>query len=104
MRVIVLTRLFPNALEPLWSPFNKQQFAALSRLCDVEVLGTIPWFPGARLFKRVSAAGRLADVPRHETISGLPVDHPRYLQLPKLPSLSAALYSARGPIPTASRR
>jgi glycosyltransferase involved in cell wall biosynthesis len=94
MRVIVLTRLFPNVIEPLWSPFNQQQFSALSRLCDLEVLGTIPWFPGARLFKRVSAAGRLTAVPRREQMNGLTIHHPRYLQLPKLPALSATLYSA----------
>ena len=94
MRVVVLTRLFPNALEPLWSPFNKQQFTALGRLCDVEVLGVIPWFPGARALKRVSAAGRLSDVPREENVNGLTIGHPRYLQLPKLPALAATLYSA----------
>jgi glycosyltransferase involved in cell wall biosynthesis len=103
MRVVVLTRLFPNPVEPLWSPFNKQQFSALSQLCNVEVLGTIPWFPGARLFKRVSAAGRLSDVPAREQLNGLSVHHPRYLQLPKLPSLAAALYSA-SLLPAAWRR
>ena len=94
MRVVVLTRLFPNALEPLWSPFNQQQFAALGRLCEVEVLGVIPWFPGARAARRWSAAGRLAGVPRRETIAGLAVEHPRYLFVPRLPAASAALYAA----------
>lgn len=94
MRVVVLTRLFPNALEPLWSPFNKQQFAALGRLCDVEVLGVIPWFPGAAAFQQRSAAGRLTEVPAHERIDGLEVAHPRYLFVPRLPVASAALYAA----------
>jgi glycosyltransferase involved in cell wall biosynthesis len=94
MRVVVMTRLFPNALEPLWSLFNKQQLTALGRLCEVEVLGVIPWFPGARVFRRWSAAGRLAGVPAHERIDGLDVAHPRYLLLPKLPGASAALYAA----------
>jgi teichuronic acid biosynthesis glycosyltransferase TuaC len=103
MRVVVLTRLFPNAQEPLWSPFNKQQFAALGRLCDVEVLGVIPWFPGARAARRWSAAGRLADVPARERIDGVDVAHPRYLFVPKLPSASAALYAA-SLLPAAWRR
>ena len=30
MRVLVLTKIFPNSLEPLSSPFNRQQFEALS--------------------------------------------------------------------------
>lgn len=94
MRVVVLTRLYPNALEPLWSPFNKQQFSALARLCDVEVLGVIPWFPGARLAGERSAAGRLGEVPARERIDGVDVAHPRYLFVPKLPGASAALYAA----------
>lgn len=103
MRVVVLTRLFPNALEPLWSPFNRQQFAALGRLCEVEVLGVIPWFPGARAARRWSAAGRLAGVPARERIDGLDVAHPRYAFLPKLPGASAALYAA-SLLPAAWRR
>jgi teichuronic acid biosynthesis glycosyltransferase TuaC len=94
MRVVVLTRLFPNPVEPLWSPFNQQQFTALSKLCDVEVLGVIPWFPGAGAFKRWSAAGRLTAVPATERVNGLTISHPRYLMAPKLPAASAALYAA----------
>lgn len=95
MRVLILTRLFPNAKEPLWSPFNKQQFAALGKSCDVEVWASIPWFPGAPLFARWSAAGRLADVPARETIEGLPVRHPRYVYVPKIGHhASGALYAA----------
>ncbi len=94
MRVVAITRLFPNPLEPLWCLFNKQQLAALGRLDEVEVLGVIPWFPGARAARRWSAAGRLSDVPATETVDGLRVAHPRYLFVPKLPSASAALYAA----------
>src|SRR5215510_8641764 len=57
MRVLVMTKIFPNAAEPLSAPFNRQQIAALGRRCDVEVLAPIPWFPGARLFARWSSAG-----------------------------------------------
>jgi teichuronic acid biosynthesis glycosyltransferase TuaC len=93
VRALVITKLFPNAVEPLSSPFNRQQFAALRRLCDVEVLATIPWFPGASYLRRWSAAGRAAAVPRRDTIDGLTVRHPRVLYLPKLASLSPALYA-----------
>lgn len=86
LRVLVVTRIFPNALEPLSSPFNRQQFAALGRLCSVEVLATIPWFPGAGLlarFSKVSKAGGLRAVPAHDVIDGLAVHHPRILYVPK---------------------
>jgi glycosyltransferase involved in cell wall biosynthesis len=93
MRVLVMTKIFPNAAEPLSAPFNRQQIAALGRRCDVEVLAPIPWFPGARLFSRWSAAGRLGAVPRTDRIDGLDVTHPRTPYLPRIGhALSAALY------------
>lgn len=85
MRVLIVTKIFPNAAEPLSAPFNRQQFAALARHCEVvDVLATIPSYPGARLLRRWSSAGRLADVPARETIAGLPVRHPRTLFVPRL--------------------
>jgi glycosyltransferase involved in cell wall biosynthesis len=95
LKVLVTTRLFPNAADPLAAAFNRQQFTALSRLCSVELLAVIPWFPGARLFSRWSAAGRLLDVPAHEQIGELPVHHPRVFYLPRLGhALAPALYTA----------
>ncbi|HUS33622.1 MAG TPA: glycosyltransferase family 4 protein [Kofleriaceae bacterium] len=84
MRVLAITKIFPNAAEPLSAPFNRQQFAALRELCDLEVMATIPWFPGAGLLSKWSSAGKLASVPKRETIAGIEVTHPRTLFLPKL--------------------
>jgi len=95
MRVLIVTKIFPNCVEPLSSPFNRLQFAELSRLCEVELLATIPWFPGASAFGRWSAAGRLAQVPTRERIDGLSVRHPRFVFLPKLWSgVAGPLYAA----------
>jgi glycosyltransferase involved in cell wall biosynthesis len=95
MRVLVVTKIFPNALEPLSAPFNRQQMAALRRRCDVEVLATIPWFPGAGAFARWSSAGRLTAVPARDSIDGVDVAHPRTLYVPRYGhALSAALYAA----------
>lgn len=95
MRVLVLTKIFPNRVEPHSSAFNRQQFAALSRFCDVEVLATIPWFPAASGFSRWSRAGRLGEVPSFERIDGLSVHHPRFAYLPKIgTSLAGPLYVA----------
>jgi glycosyltransferase involved in cell wall biosynthesis len=47
-------------------------------------MATIPWFPGAGLLAKWSSAGKLAAVPRRETIAGIDVSHPRTLFLPKL--------------------
>ena len=84
LRVLAITKIFPNAVEPLSAPFNRQQFGALARRCDLTVLATVPWFPGAGLLGRWSTAGKLARVPRRERIDGLDVRHPRTLFLPRL--------------------
>ncbi len=84
MRVLAITKIFPNAAEPLSAPFNRQQFAALRDHCDLEILATIPWFPGAGLLASWSSAGKLARVPKRETIHGMAVSHPRTLFVPRL--------------------
>lgn len=93
MRVLALTTLFPNSQRPLLSPYNRQQFAALSRLCDLEVLAAIPWFPGARLLQRWTVTGRLHVVPAVEEIDGMQVKHPRNLYLPRAPGVSPVLFA-----------
>ncbi len=105
MRILVVTRQFPSSADPSFSPFNRQQFGALGRRCEVEVLGTIPWFPGARLFARWSLAGRLTGVPHQERIEGLPVTHPRYIHLPRVGrSAAGALYAASLAVEALRRR
>src|SRR3954469_16673024 len=95
MKALVITKIFPNSVERFSSPFNRQQFSALSRLCELEVLATIPWFPGAGALGRWSAAGRLASVPSEEWIEGMHVRHPRYAFVPKIGhAIAGPLYAA----------
>ncbi|AUX40025.1 glycosyl transferase [Sorangium cellulosum] len=92
MRILLITKIFPNALNPGQAPFNRRQFAALSRYCDIDVFATIPWFPGASRFSRWNVSN---EAPREEVIDGLPVRHPRFLYLPKVaPFLNGPLYAA----------
>jgi teichuronic acid biosynthesis glycosyltransferase TuaC len=86
LRVLAITKIFPNAAEPLSAPFNRQQLAALAARPDVDlaVMATIPWYPGAGLLARWSSAGRLAQVPARETIAGIDVRHPRTLFVPRM--------------------
>ena len=83
LRVLIITKIFPHAVNQHAGTYNRQQFAALSRLCDVKVMGLIPWFPGARLVSRKSEAGRLSAVPAQECIDGLDVLHPRVFYFPR---------------------
>src|SRR6185436_13854589 len=95
LRVLAITKIFPNAAEPLAAPFNRQQFAALREHCELNILATIPWFPGAGLLSKWSTAGKLARVPRRERIHGMDVSHPRTLFVPKLAMVTwGPLYAA----------
>jgi teichuronic acid biosynthesis glycosyltransferase TuaC len=96
LRVLAITKIFPNAAEPLSAPFNRQQFAALAKRCDLEVMATIPWFPGAGLVAKWSSAGKLAAVPRRDRIADISVSHPRTLFVPRL------AHGAWGPLYAAS--
>jgi glycosyltransferase involved in cell wall biosynthesis len=92
LRVLVISRIFPNSVEPLSAPFNRQQFAALGRLCHVEIMATIPWFPGSKMLGRWTRSASLRGVPSRDVIDGLTVVHPRVLYVPRYGSgLSGAL-------------
>ncbi|MBX3231184.1 MAG: glycosyltransferase [Labilithrix sp.] len=90
LRVLAITRIFPNAVEPLAAAFNRQQFAALGQLCDLRVMATIPWFPASGLVKS-SKTSSLREVPARDVIAGLDVRHPRVVYVPGLAGLSGAL-------------
>lgn len=89
LRVLVVTNLFPSNADPGFAPFNRQQFAELGRLAEVEVYGVVPW----RL-ARYYGVGRIEDAALEERIDGLRVVHPRYPAIRGVPSLNAGLMSA----------
>jgi glycosyltransferase involved in cell wall biosynthesis len=94
MRVLVITKMFPNAAEPLSAPFNRQQLGALGRRCEVEVLATVPWFPGSRMVARLAGRVPPPEVSATDRLEGLEVAHPRTLYLPRYGhALSAGLYA-----------
>jgi teichuronic acid biosynthesis glycosyltransferase TuaC len=116
LRVLIVTRIFPNPTEPEYAPYNRNQFAALARRADVTLLATIPWFPGAGLLRRATdrmrhaatgvafvdqiaaKAGRskaveLAEVPDRWRAGSLEVRHPRVLLVPTLTALHGPLYA-----------
>ncbi len=95
MRVLVITNLFPNSGRPRAASFNRQQFAALGRQCEVEVLATLPWYPGQRLLGRFASHKVALDVPKREEIDGLSVMHPKTLHLPLVgKSIAAPIFAA----------
>ena len=80
MRVLVVTNLFPNALEPNRGLFNLQPLEELRKEpgVSIRIVAPVPWSPGA-------APGRwrrYAALPAEEDVRGFRVYHPRYVVIP----------------------
>ena len=98
-RVVVVTRLYPNALDPTHCVFVEEEVRHLAPHADVAVVAPVPWFPRWRVRAKWYA---FACVPERETRAGRPVFHPRYPALPwrlGFPAMGAVLARAimRGP-------
>jgi len=94
MRVLALTQIFPNGQNPNAVPHIRRQCVALSRQCDLQVLATLPWFPGASWLRRFRVRQEdPAKIPFEENLFGLDVKHPRALYLPKLVFASGIGYA-----------
>ena len=96
MKLLIITNLFPNALEPNRGLFNKQQFLALAKHCELRVVAPVPWFPRSHWLRRFSAWHAISRVPERETIDGIEVYHPRYLVMPRMARWLHSLTFARG--------
>jgi teichuronic acid biosynthesis glycosyltransferase TuaC len=76
VRLLTLTTLFPNAQRPRHGVFvaNRLRHLCATGRVEASVIAAVPWFPGAYRDD--------AGVPAVENLAGLPVRHPRYLQVP----------------------
>lgn len=81
MRILAITNLFPNPLQPSRAPFNRQQLAGLARRHEVAVVAPILWNEERRA--RRDRAGRLRP-DRTSRWDGMAAHHPRYLYPPKV--------------------
>jgi glycosyltransferase involved in cell wall biosynthesis len=87
MRVLVITQLWPNGVEPRSAPFNLQQMKCLARTCDVSVLAALAYLPGATHLPdrvRPPRARALAELPARESIEGVDTHYMRQLYVPKV--------------------
>lgn len=83
MRILTFTSLFPNKIEPVHGIFIAQRISHLAKRpgCNVRVIAPVPYFPSWLGWSRWKVAGQ---IPRHESVEKLTVDHPRYPLLPKV--------------------
>jgi len=91
LRVLAITRLFPNRQEPLACPFQRQQFLALSHHADLTVLAPLPYFPGASIFAPHSRVGKLSFLESTDVVDGVSILHPRVPYLPRAGSFLGAI-------------
>jgi glycosyltransferase involved in cell wall biosynthesis len=81
MRILAVTNLYPNPLQPHRATFNRQQFRALAGAHDLAVIAPIAWTD--ELAARWAGKGRLLEG-RRVARDGLTVVHPRYLFPPRV--------------------
>src|SRR5262249_19155078 len=83
MKVLAITNLFPNPLEPDRGCFNLKQFQRLQRHCELRVIAPIAWKPWRRAMQRA--------VPDETDWNGVRVTYPFYFYTP---GIGRAAYAA----------
>lgn len=81
MKVLVLSHMYPYALEPTFGLFVHDQVKELARRCEVIVVSPTPLSPPALRRLRPRWA-RYASKPSQATLDGIAVHYPRYLNPP----------------------
>jgi glycosyltransferase involved in cell wall biosynthesis len=106
LRVAVFTTLFPNPARPQHGVFVANRLEQLISTGQVQarVIAPVPWFPSShRMF---GDWARNARVPSISTVRGIPVEHPRYLVVPKFGmrlTPATLAHAARGALLRAQR-
>lgn len=78
MKILALTNLYPNPLQPHRAAFNRHRFRFLSELHEVRLVAPVSWRDEWNL--RAQRPGIPRD--RRTTCDGIPVEHPRYWYTP----------------------
>ena len=84
LNILTFSTLYPSSAMPGNGVFVETRLRhLLMRAPQVRahVVAPVPWFPFAA--RRFGRYGRFAAVPRRETWHGIPVEHPRYVVVPK---------------------
>ena len=84
MKILTFTSLYPNSMQGRHGIFVENRLRHLLASGEVEsrVVAPVPWFPFRH--PRFGEYARFAAVQRREVRSGVIVEHPRYLVIPKI--------------------
>ncbi len=84
IRVLTFTNLYPNPVRPHLGVFveHRMRHVVATGEVDLRVVAPVPWFP-LRLQMFGDYAG-YAEVPHQDARHAIPIEHPRYLVIPKV--------------------
>ncbi|HET7313029.1 glycosyltransferase, partial [Salinisphaera sp.] len=84
VRIVVVTSLYPNSAQPRHGIFVEERLRGLVQTGRVEarVIAPVPWFFSKH--PRFGRYAQMAAVPSREVRYGIPIEHPRYIVLPKI--------------------
>lgn len=80
-RIVVLSSLFPSAVQPGAGLFVRERMFRVGRELPLAVVAPTPWFPLQSLLRRFKPGFR-PGAPRHETQQGHEVWYPRFVSVP----------------------
>lgn len=103
MRVLIATKIFPSERNPNMAPFNRHQFVALSKLCEVDLVVCHPWFPGESIVNRVRHGEALPDITARASVDGFSYVQHRVFHVPKIGHPFSGLTYATSLLPSALR-
>lgn len=96
--IVVVSSLFPSALQPGAGLFVRERMFRVGRRLPLTVVAPSPWFPFQGWLRRWRPGFR-PGAPARETQQGLPVWYPRFFSLPGLAKRLDGLFMALGAWP-----
>lgn len=84
MKILVITNLYPNPVDPLRGIFIGNMVKILRKKCEIKVISPLPWFPRNKFFIRFKKYYHFSQVPEESNITGVTVYYPKYLAIPKM--------------------
>lgn len=82
-RLLIVTNLYPNPLEPTRGIFIQQLVERLKSAYEINVLCPLPWFPNLKIFSGMKKWHKFSQIPSRAAINGIDVHYPRYLVIPR---------------------
>ena len=95
MHVVVLSSLFPSAVQPGAGLFVRERMFRLARRVNLCVVAPAPWFPFQRILRFFRPFFR-PGAPHYEKQSGIDVWYPRYFSFPGVLKRFDAIFLALG--------